>query len=446
MIFSHEQIEIPFNYEPRPEYQKEIFTTDKRNIMLIWARRSGKTKTVLNNQIYRMWQKPGIYHYMFPTFSQAKRVIWQDEAMMAHFPPEIVEKKNESDMTIKLKNGAMWFLVGGDSWENLRGTNPCDVVLDEFAEMKAEVWNYLYRPVLFQNKGRATIVFTPKGTNHAHELMNQALTLPDLWMVRKMKASQNPYIDKKELEAERKTLPEAVFNQEYEVEFLSSGLEVFRRLDECVYDYAQSPMEPEVGHVYKLGIDLAKFNDYSVITPIDLHTMKVGWQDSFNKIAYDIQEARIETAFFKWNKAKTTIDATGVGAPVVDHLQARLGAENKQYLEPFVFTQNTREELLEHLALMIEQKKIRIPNDPELLAELKMFRFAIRSTGNNWLNRRLVMEVPDGKHDDRVMSLALAVWGLREPLRTPIMSMADKRFYAHQRRPQNLSKFLMKKI
>jgi hypothetical protein len=39
------------------------------------------------------------------------------------------------------------------------------VVLDEFADMKPEVWHEVVRPMLADRKGWATFIGTPKGKN-----------------------------------------------------------------------------------------------------------------------------------------------------------------------------------------------------------------------------------------------------------------------------------------
>ena len=68
--------------------------------------------------------------------------------------------------------------------------------------------------------------------------------------------------------------------------------------------------------------------------------------------------------------------------------------------------------LLNNLAILLEQGKIRIPDDEGLISELESFRYELTERG------KIKVTVPEGMHDDRVMSLALAVWGVREPIRT----------------------------
>jgi hypothetical protein len=70
-------------------------------------------------------------------------------------------------------------------------------------------------------------------------------------------------------------------------------------------------------------------------------------------------------------------------------------------------------DLLRNLQILLEQDRIKIPNDPILIAELKSMQYQLSPAGN------LTVQVPDGLHDDCIMSLALAVWDIpQNPIHT----------------------------
>ncbi len=68
-------------------------------------------------------------------------------------------------------------------------------------------------------------------------------------------------------------------------------------------------------------------------------------------------------------------------------------------------------DLLKNLQMLLEQDKIKLPDDEELLDELRSAQYQLTDSGN------VTVQVPDNKHDDRIMSLALAVWQIPQ---TPI--------------------------
>lgn len=182
-------------------------------------------------------------------------------------------------------------------------------------------------------------------------------------------------------------------------DFTENASAVFKDIHKRTYPAHEWQHNDEA--MYKLGADLAKANDFTVITAIDLSTFRVAPQDSFNQIDYTLQKAKIEGAFYRYNKPLITMDATGVGQPIVDDLL------NKGInIDPFTFTYNSRNELLVNLQILLEQDKIRIPDEPELLEQLEAAFWDTTAQG------RTRITVPEDRHDDRLMSLALACWQL----------------------------------
>ena len=365
--------------------------------------------TALNEQIRKACRTKGLYLYLFPTFTQAKKVIWQDDEMMKHFPQEIIEKKNDTELYIKLRNGSVWLLGGADNPDSWRGTNPLDVVLDEFPDMKEEIWTEVLRPVLAQNGGTGTFVYTTKGKNHGCKWLEYAKANPELWDWWVMSVADTKAIDDKELLEAKKEMSEALYNQEFNCQFTEGAGSVFRRIKENVH---HDNLKIEPFKQFVIGVDLAKYHDWTVLTPFDLNEFKVGKQDRFNQIDWNLQESRIEALHLRYNKARVRIDRTGVGDPVCESLERK-----KIPLEPFVFTEQSRSNLLENLAIKLDKDIIKIPNDPELIAELEGFQYKYNEA------TRKVKMVSFGT-DDRVMSLALAVWDLPQ---NPLTYYENKR-------------------
>lgn len=395
-------ITLPYKYTPR-KYQipfLKAWDSGIKRLFLVWHRRSGKDKTVIANVSKRIMERKGIYYYFLPTYSQAKKVVWlgADKAGMRfldHFPKEIVKSINQSDMIIEFINDSMLQLVGADNIDRIVGTNPIGVIFSEYSLMKPEVWDFI-SPILRENEGWAVFIMTPRGSNHAFDMMNTFKNDPK-WFVQVLTVDDTKALTPDVIEDARKEMPQDVFNQEYYCKFLDSGMGFFRRVDENTYKVSE--YQPKELSMYQIGVDLAKYNDYTVISPFNLSDFHILKQDSFNQMDYNLQKARIENAYLKYNKGRIIMDSTGVGEPVYDDLYSR-GLN----VYPFRFSRTTRTDLLKNLQIMLEQDKIKIPDDEVLIAELKSMTYELNENGNT------IIKVPDGKHDDRIMSLALAVW------------------------------------
>jgi Terminase RNaseH-like domain len=421
---SPNEISLPHKFEPR-EYQLpllEAFDEGYKRLIYVAHRRAGKDK------IRAAVQRVGTYFYILPTYSQAKKVIWDSIdkdgfKMLEHIPKRLIDKANETEMQIELKNGSIIQLVGADNVDRIVGTNPVGVVFSEYALIKPEVWD-LIRPILAENGGWAIFNFTPRGMNHAYALMCNAKENPEAWWVGVFPVSETGAIKKEDLEQEQKEMPRVLYEQEYECKFLEGASQFFKNLENCVYGDELALKLPNDGE-FKLGVDLAKYNDFTVITPFNMSNFIVYPQDRFNQVDWILQEAKIEATARRFNNARITLDSTGIGDPVVEELRRR--GLNIREEDVFKFTQTSRQNLLNNLAILLENAKIKIPKDEGLLNELKSFTIEMNDRG------KAVIKCPDGLHDDRVMSLALAVWGVDEPQREDPLLMQR----IHKRRDQS---------
>jgi len=187
-------------------------------------RRSGKDITALNYMIRRMWEKPGVYFYIFPSYSQAKKVIWDSITsegipVLSYFPKELVLQTNSQEMKIRMisKGGktSLFQLVGSDNVDSLVGTNPIGCVFSEYALQDPTAYKYL-RPILTANGGWALFASTPRGKNHLWTLYQLAKKSPD-WFSYKLTVEDTKHIsmDKIEKEREEGIMSEDLIMQEY---------------------------------------------------------------------------------------------------------------------------------------------------------------------------------------------------------------------------------------
>ena len=303
--------------------------------------------------------------------------------------------------------------MGCEDIDKHRGINPIDVVFDEYSEMNEQIWTAVIQPVLRENKGTATFIFTPKGKNHSWKLVEMAKNSPNEWFVSIKGVQDTGVFTQEELEEIKRNTPQALYEQEYECKFLEGASQFFKRIHQNKYpsDY------PLIGEGdFQLGVDLAKYNDWSVLTPFNLMTFIAYPQERFNQIDYNLQKAKIEAMARRFNNALIVPDSTGVGDPIVEDLKARgLNIYNEGI--GFKFTETSRMNLLNNLAILLEQDKIKIPDDEGLISELESFQYSLSEQG------KIRVKAPEGLHDDRVMSLALAVLGATQPIKPDMFTM-----------------------
>ena len=418
---------IPQNFQ-KLDWHREVLSNDARFKVIVAHRKSRKTTLAICELLNWCATLPATYWYVAPYREEAKKTVWEDPEMLPKYcPKNIWDNRNNSDLYLKFPNGSILYVLGADNPKGHRGPNPMGVILDEYDYMRPEMWSAVIQPIMTVNpKGWCWFVGTFDGVKDLHAKYQFAKNNPN-WYGKILSATDSGIISPEALEEARKSTTEAFFQQEYMCKAIEGASSFFTNVDYCAY---RGIMQPSSNRIYQLGVDLAKMNDYTVITPFDLCSFTAGKQERFNQIDYTLQKARIEAAYLRWNKGRVWMDSTGVGEPVYDDLY-----KQQIKIEPFHFTESSRNDLLNHLQILIAQGKIKIPNDETLLDELRSFQYRLKG-------RKLRIEVPDNSHDDCVMSLALATWQIpSEP--TQPKETVDKNFvkqFDYYR--QNKKKFL----
>lgn len=405
------EIPIPYKFTPRPYQLNLLRALDSgyTRAVVVWNRRAGKDKVCFNYMIKKaLSHRVGTYYYFLPEYAQAKKVIWNNIdnegfKMLDHIPKEAIKSINNSELRIELINGSVIQLIGADTFkESGVGANPVGVVFSEYSITSPEAWKFV-SPIIAVNNGWVIFNFTPRGKNHAWELYSKARE-NEKWFCEILTIEETNVLSPEALQEEKRNNPESIIQQEYYCSFLEGAGAFFRRVRENTYD--RNSMQTEQGD-FQLGVDLAKYQDFTVITPFNLNTFRVYKQDRFNQIDWNLQKARIEATALRY-RARVKIDATGVGDPIVEDLKSRgLNITDEDAIK---FTEVSRMNLLNHLAMLLEQDKIEIPDDEGLLNELESFQYSLTDKG------RIKVSCPEGMHDDRVMSLALAVHGVSNPV------------------------------
>jgi hypothetical protein len=340
-------------------------------------------------------------------------------------PEELIAKKNEQEMVVYFKNGSLLQLKGADDPDALRGSGPVGVVLDEFEKMKFYTWQII-EPILRANGGWCWFIGTPLGKNHLYDFYNRGQQEDKEWKSWILKASDSGVIPMDQLMESKKTSTQAIWSQEYECEFLEGSGQVFRGVKDIM---TSQPEQPKPNELYVMGVDLAKVTDFTVIRVYKRSNNSLVYSDRFNQLEWPFQKKRIKAVSVHYNNALAIVDATGIGDPIVDDLLR----ENVP-VDPIKITEPLKKELIEKLSIWIEQRKIRLLPQEDVLFEYDNFSYEIGPTGKIRYGAR------QGYHDDIVIADALAVYNLAPVIRaeevkvlTPLQrDLRTQDFYGEQ--------------
>lgn len=379
--------------------QIEVYESLARFRVLCCGRRWGKS-IVCRAAILDGVTKGQKVAYMCPT-NKMLGEMWR--AIKALLAP-ITEEKNEQEHRIQTINGAVVEMWSLDNPDGPRGREYDLVIIDEAGVIPSgDPWQEVIRPTLMSTHGRALFASTPKGYNWFWGLfrLGQSSLEPD-WACWHKPTVDNPHIDPQEIEDARRTTPVNIFSQEYLANFISDSGSVFRKLDEAAIAPQQN--EPKLGHVYIIGVDLAKTNDFSVYTVIDATAKAVAFIDRANHVDYSLQKERLVSLTNRYHAAAVIVEQNTNLAFMEQLVDTGLP------IYPFVTSGPTKALIIESLAAAFDNEELLLL-DPqhdfaqEMLNELRAFQMERLPSG------AFRYGGPRDTHDDIVMSLALAYYG-----------------------------------
>lgn len=191
----------------------------QRFAAMVVHRRAGKTVAAIHDLVIkavRTKKKNPRYAYVAPFYSQAKSIAWQ---YLKDATRDFAVEMKESELSVRLPNGAVIRLFGADNPDTLRGLYFDGIVLDEFGDFRPKLYGEVILPTITDRKGWLLAIGTPKGKNNAFYKICQTAKYSDDWFFKELKASQSKILPESELKLMREQMSEEQYDQEFEVSF-----------------------------------------------------------------------------------------------------------------------------------------------------------------------------------------------------------------------------------
>ncbi len=404
---------------PHSDGQKEVLTSEQRFLVLCAGRRWGKTKVGAARALREARTKKQIIWWVAPTYKVVKRGYAEikaqlpDNLLTKPAPPDSVFDAGRS-IRLTFKNGSVMEFYSAERPEGMLGGS-CDfALLDEAATMPEHVWTQILRPTLADRQGSALFISTPRGLNWFYYIWSRGQSDREedkdfrSWH---FPSRTNPTIPSSEFDQMAEEMPAAEYEQEVLAEFISQSASVFRfpkvKHPETGEDLegtnaAVMPLQQPMGHVC-IGLDLAKHNDFTVITAVRSADRMPCYHERFNQVSWPIQKQRIKDAINNIQRAGNVdgvtilMDVGGPGDVIFDDLEME-GYD----IVPINFTK-WKEQAVKLLVSDIEQGRAFIHEGQ--LSEFQHYTYSITPSG------RWKYEAAKG-NDDEVSAALLAHWGV----------------------------------
>ena len=418
--------------------QKEILKGMKRFTVVASAKRLGKSTLAAYLALRELFMPRHTVWVIGPNYDVASRVWdyieeWIDRYFEGQNGPFRV---NRHDRIIEnTTTGAKLWMKTSENPTSLLGKGLDLAVIDEAARIDEGIFEGYIRPNLADGSrlGRALLISNPYGFNWFYRIFQRGtkeggVDYPDYVSFHFPTAvedkdgnvigSNNPNgVPVQELQALKKTTTKDKWISEYLGEFQDGSGQMFKNIEQCVDDGIpiENPSEwfepSRGGHLYSMGVDIAKLEDFTVICVMDRmnHRLVGFWR--INNVSWDLMRQKIKEVSIRYNDAEIILDATGnAGDMFVDNL-AEIGVNVDT---EFKYTNRNKMMLIDKLALLMERGQLRIPRVPSLVSELRSFTYHLTDAGS--------LKYGSSRRDDAVNALALACWKLNdEPLENDLM-------------------------
>jgi hypothetical protein len=199
------------------KYQQAIYFAPERYTITEGTTKCGKT---ISHVIWLFEEalkgKDGQnFWWVAPVFDQAKIAF---RRLKRFISDKSIFEANETELSIKLINGATIRFKSGEKPDNLYGEDVYAVVMDEYTRMREEAW-FAVRSTLTHTKGKCKFIGNVSGTGWGYQLARkvEAGNMKD-WSYFKVTAAdavKEGILDQAEIDDAEQTLPKGVFLELY---------------------------------------------------------------------------------------------------------------------------------------------------------------------------------------------------------------------------------------
>lgn len=393
--------------EPQKDFLRIIYEDKPFITLAAMGRQTGKTYAMMNDAVMRALNNPK--HRMFwvsPIQDQANKVMKDIEAMFVgrqELFEQIITRYDRKHNEIYFYNGSFIKFRSSEAGDNLRGATLDFIYIDEAAFIKEAFINEVLLPMVTRTNGRVVMSSTFNGKNWYWDWFVRGKEEENIEQIKSIKRT---YLDLNDDAVEKtvlgikKSMTKAQFDQEFLCKPVSADA-LFSDIEESI----EEDLPKDYERLY-IGMDIGVAQDYTVLTAMtqDYHVVDI---DRFNFKEEGLDAAgfkqRIKDFYLKhFDKLAAAYFEINNNDLLFDEITTD---ENMFKLLPFQTTSKSKPVIIKNLIKLFEDNKIKIPNYDILIKELYDYK-----SKKNPITGNLQFSNTDGKHDDCVMSLAIAAY------------------------------------
>ena len=318
---------------------------------------------------------------------------WIDRSLIAN------SWNSNGNRRIRLVNDTDIDFYSANSYDTIAGNSHDFLIGDEMALWNPYAWSII-RPTLAAKPNAKVLLFsTTRGKNDFYKMCMEGMNISGTFVQHyRMSYLDNKYYDLREIAEARKTMPDAIFRQEYLAEFIEGVSQVFGDFSHCQNVTKYKGYTEGLRHYF--GIDISGAgNDKTILTIIN-ELGEVVFIYEVQAITHTDQAREINVILKDFPGIVGYGEKNGLGDSLCDLL-----IQSKCKLQKWITTNDSKQELIAGMLEDIADLKIQLPSGDlcePLENEMENYICVRTSTG------KIAYSHPAGLHDDYIDSLMLA--------------------------------------
>lgn len=332
--------------------------------------------------------------YITPSLKLAKKFF---NDLTGIIPESLLVKSNASDLILQSITGSTLYFYSAEQGNRIRGVTFDYLVLDEAAFYKEDtganhIWYSILQPTIKVKGKKIVMVSTPNGqSGFWYDLIQKAIKGQKGYAYIKRTIYDDSMCT--DIEEIKNSTPDLMFRQEFLCEFIAGANSFFTGYHNCYDD----TMTFNWNQPLWAGIDWSSTGkDETIVTFINGLNQIIQYNIEGD---LDSKYSQIASILNKYSLKGVYAEDNSIGSVMINELKKQM--RQKNVLKPFTTTNDSKTEIVTELALSLEKEELTY-NDLQLDRQLGAFGYSVSKT------KKLTFE-GKGEHDDRCMSLALAL-------------------------------------
>jgi hypothetical protein len=407
-----------------PDHQKLLRDTSPRQVAAC-GRGWGKSLVFSRKNLWLLFTKPKLESLIISSTQRQSMIMFDycySTIIANPLMREMIQRRGTTHTTIRLKPPLGGRLVALPcSPDRLRGYHPDWVFIDEASVVPSGMITSEIMMMLTKPNASLVMTGTPMAFDHA---FRKAFLDRKHYSVHQYPSYSSPLVSQEQLAEWREMMTKEEWEREVEALWIEAAHTFFpmNLIVECIDPELGTPDSPnsyiedmektnpeKLEGSYYAGLDLGKQLDYSVLAVVQriesgeirlIHKRQFPLETPYpDVIAYVSRAQQI------FNLEGIYVDKTGIGDAVVDELQ-RIYVRN---IQGVFFTDIEKENMLNHLKLLMEKRQLKIlGDDKQLIAQINEQQYEYLQPKTAQERIHLKFWHPAGRHDDQLYALALA--------------------------------------